>query len=148
MKDEDFMREAIGEAVKAKEAGDLPFGAVVVKDGEIVAKGRAENNTIGDVTCHAELLAIREACRTLGTNDLSGCIFYCTNQPCNMCAAGIFQANVPKVFMGVTREDLSWFLRPRNIGIDDLAKDSSYEVIIEKGLLKDEILPLFEYLKK
>ncbi len=148
MTDQDFMRLAIAEAKTAKSAGDLPFGSVVVFNGEVVGKGRAENNTKGDVTDHAELLAIREACRNLKTNDLKDCIIYCTNQPCNMCAAGIFQANIPKVVMALTREDLPWLLRPRKIGIKDLAADSSYPIEIEKGLLKEETLELFESLKK
>lgn len=146
--EEQFMQAAIAEALLAKEGGDLPFGAVVVKEGKIIGKGHATNNTTGDVTDHAELRAVREACSVLGSNDLKDCVIYCTNQPCNMCAAGIFQANIPRVVMGATREDLSWLLRPRKLSIDELAQDSSYNITIEKGLLKDEIIETFEYLKK
>lgn len=148
MNKETFMQVALEEAKKTKEKGDLPFGAVVVKDGEIIGQGHACNNTTGDVTDHAELMALREACKNLKTNDLSNCEIYCTNQPCNMCAAEIFQAHIPRVIMSVTRKDLSWFLRPRNIGIEDLANDSSYAISIEKGLMKDKVLEMFEYLKK
>jgi len=63
---ETFMQVAIKEAIKAKRAGDLPFGAVIVSDGKIVGRGKCENGTTGDVTDHAELIALREACSTLG----------------------------------------------------------------------------------
>ena len=121
----------------------------MVKGNEkIVGKGRAENNTTGDVTNHAELLAVRMACKNLSTNDLRDCVIYCTNEPCFMCAAGIFQANIPKVIIGVSRADLPNLLRPRKFGIDHLAKDSSYSIEIVRGILKDEILPLFADIKR
>lgn len=148
MNDIEFMKVAIEEALHAKTNGDLPFGAVVVQNGKIVGKGRAENNTTGDVTDHAELLAIRMACETLNTNDLKDCVIYCTNEPCSMCAAGIFQSNIPKVVMGLSRADLPNLLRPRKIGVDQLAEDSSYPIEIVRGVLKDEILPLFADVKK
>lgn len=148
LNDNEFMKAALAEAKLAKAAGDLPFGAVVVKNNEIVGRGRAENNTAGDVTDHAELLAVRMACKSLGTNNLKDCVIYCTNEPCFMCAAGIFQANIPKVIIGVPRADLPDLLRPRKLGIDHLAQDSSYSIEIIRGVLKDEILPLFADIKK
>lgn len=142
------MRAAIEEAKKAKAAGDLPFGAVVVHNSEIIGRGRAEDNTTGDVTDHAELMAIRAACRSLKTNNLKDCVIYCTNEPCIMCAAGIFQAKISTVIIGLSRDDLAHLLRPRQIRIDDLAKDSSHEIKISRGMLKNEILELFEDIKK
>ncbi len=146
--DNKFMAVALAEAKLAKAAGDLPFGAVVVKDAEIVGRGHAENNTTGDVADHAELLAVRMACKTLGTNDLKDCVIYCTNEPCFMCAAGIFQANISKVIIGVSRVDLPNLLRPRKFGIDHLAQDSSYSIEIIRGVMKEKILPLFADIKK
>lgn len=144
----DFMRMALEEAKKAKALGDLPFGAVVVCEDKVVGTGKAENNTVGDVTAHAELLAIRKATTTLKTNDLSKCSIYCTNEPCIMCAAGIFQAGISKVYIGVSRDDLPQLLRSRKIRIDSLAQDSGHKITIERGLLKSEILSLFEDVKK
>lgn len=141
---EQFMSEAIQEAKKAKAAGDFPFGAVVVSNGKIVGRGRCENNTTGDVTDHAELVALREACRTLQRNELRDCAIYCTNEPCPMCAAGIFQAKIPHVVVGLTRQDLPGFLRPRKIQMRQLADDSGYEIQIETGVLKEEILSEFK----
>lgn len=139
---------AIEEAKIAKANGDWPFGAVVVSDGQVVGKGGAENNSIGDVTAHAEMNAIRLACKTLGSNNLQNCTIYCTNEPCLMCAAAIFQAHVPRLFIGASRDDLSQLLRVRKIRIEDLAQDSGYKIEIVKGVLKDDILKQFEGIKK
>lgn len=145
---EHFMLLAIEQAKMAKTFGDWPFGSVVVFQGKVIGEGKAEDKTKGDVTDHAELVAIRKACRTLGTNNLKDCIIYCTNEPCLMCAAGIFQANIPQVIIGASREDLSKLLRPRNIRIEDLAQDSGHKISITRGVLKDTIIELFSGIKK
>lgn len=145
--DEQFMLAALEEARLAKTTGDLPFGAVVVYEGKIVGRGRAQDNTSGDVTDHAELMAVREACKTLGTNNLKECAIYCTNEPCMMCAAGILQAKIPEIIIGASRDDLV-FLRPRRLRIDDLVSDSSFSVRITRGVLKDKVLELFSDVQK
>lgn len=144
---EQSMRDALEQAKLAKKLGDLPFGAVIVSSGQIVGKGKCENNTTGDVTDHAEMNALRQACKTLKRNELRDCTIYCTNEPCAMCAAAIFQAKIPKVIVGLTREDLPQLLRPRKIRIKNLAKDSGYEITIDTGTLKDEILEQFKGVK-
>lgn len=146
--DTDFMIAAFEQAKNAKNTGDLPFGAVVVCNGHIIGRGKCEDGTTGAVTDHAELLALREACRTLQRNELSDCTIYCTNEPCPMCAAGIFQAKIPEVVVGLVREDLPLLLRPRKIRMNDLAEDSGYKIHIRTGILKDEILELFKDVKK
>jgi tRNA(Arg) A34 adenosine deaminase TadA len=138
-----YIKEALKEARKAKTLGDLPFGAIVVCDEKIVGRGKCENNTTGDVTDHAEINALREACKTLKRNKLNDCIIYCTNEPCPMCASAIFQAKIPKVVFGATREDLPKLLRPRKISINELAKDSGYEIKILSGVMKKEVLKEF-----
>jgi len=82
-----------------------PFGACVVKDGEIIGKG--SNNVLknNDPTAHAEIMAIREACKNLNTYDLSGCEIYTTCYPCPMCMSAIIWANIKKVYYGNTKED-------------------------------------------
>jgi len=147
-KHEQYMLLAFEEAKKAKARGDWPFGAVVVKDGNVVGKGHVIDKSGGDVTDHAELVALRDACRNLKTNNLEGCTIYCSNEPCMMCAAGIFQAGIGDVFIGVSRDDLPHLLRPRKLHIEDLAQDSSHKITIERGLLKDKILPLFDNIQK
>lgn len=82
-----------------------PFGAVVVKDGEIV--GRGSNHVLAncDPTAHAEVMAIRDACKNLGTYDLSGCEIYTTCYPCPMCLSAIIWANIKKAYYGNSKED-------------------------------------------
>ena len=141
--DKKYMMAAIKQGQVAKNLGDLPFGAVVVCDNKIVGRGECRSLS-GDVTDHAEILALREACKKLGRNNLSDCIIYCTNEPCVMCAATIFQAKIADVRFGLDREDLSIFLRKRNIRIKDLAKDSGYKIKITKGIMRSEILKQFD----
>ena len=146
--DETFMRMAIAEAKRAKQDGDLPFGAVVARGGDAVGKGRAQDHATQDATAHAELEAIREACGKLGSKDLASCVIYCTNETCMMCAAAIFQAGIPKVIMGASRGDLPHVLRPRKLRIDHLAEDSGHKIEIVRGVLRDEVLELFKGVKR
>ena len=103
-----FMRAAIEEAtegIEKKHGG--PFGAVVVKDGEIV--GRGHNRVLAnlDPTCHGEVAAIRDACARLGTYDLSGTVLYTTGEPCPMCLFACMWARIDKVYYGCTIADNS-----------------------------------------
>lgn len=139
----DFMAYALEEAKVAKAENELPFGAVVVKDGNVVGRGHCEEVRLHTVLAHAELSAINEACLNLKTNKLSDCTIYCTNEPCVMCAAAIFQAKVPRVVIGASRKDLS-LLRDRDIDIETLAKDSGYEIQIANGVMRENVLRLFE----
>jgi len=101
-----FMEAAIAEAREGINNGDGgPFGAVVVKDGEIVASGHNRVLKNNDSTCHGEIDAIRKAEEKLGTYDLSGCEIYTTGEPCPMCLAAIMWANISKVYYGCTLED-------------------------------------------
>ena len=97
MDDRDFMRQALIEARAAAEAGELPVGCVIAKDGAVIARGRNACEASGDATAHAELLAIREASRRLGDWRLNDCTLYSTLEPCPMCAGAIVQARVGRV---------------------------------------------------
>lgn len=141
---EKFMSLAIEEAKKAKERGDWPFGAVVIKDGKVIGKGYVTDKSGGDVTDHAELIAVRDACRSIKSNNLQGCTIYCSNEPCLMCAAGIFQAHIEQVVIGASRNDLSHLLRPRKLRIENLVEDTDHHVEIIRGILKDKVLELFK----
>lgn len=136
------MQEAIDQAKNARANGELPFGAVVVKDGQVIARGRCREAKLQTVLAHAELEAVDGACKSLGTNRLADCTIYCTNEPCPMCAAAIFQAKIPTVVIGASRSD-SPFLRPRSIDIQALADDSGYDIEIVRDVLKSEVLELF-----
>lgn len=97
---EQFMREAIREALLAAEAGEVPVGAVVVAEGVIVARAHnaVESQRMG--TAHAELLAIQEASRRLGMWRLDGCTLYVTKEPCAMCAGAMVNCRVPELVFG------------------------------------------------
>lgn len=143
MTDERAMTEALIEAKKAKNAGELPFGAVIVKEGGVLSRGRCHEQGSSSVLCHAEAQAVDRACKKLQTTNLSGCTIYCTNEPCVMCAAAIFQAKIPRVVIGLSRSD-NPHLRPRKISIVDIANDSGFEVTIIRGVKKEAVLELFD----
>lgn len=101
-----FMKMAIAEAQKGIAAGHGgPFGAIIVKDGKVVAKGHNHVVANNDPTCHGEIDAIRKACKKLGTFDLSGCEIYTTGYPCPMCFCAILWANIEKVYFGCNTTD-------------------------------------------
>ncbi len=101
-----YMKSAIREAYRGIENGDGgPFGAVIVKDGRIVAKGHNEVLKNRDATCHGEVMAIRRASKKLGTHDLNGCELYTTAEPCPMCLGAIMWANIDKVYFGCNIND-------------------------------------------
>lgn len=98
--DEKFMRKALGEARKAACAGDVPIGCVLVRSGRIIARGYNRRNADKNVLSHAEVSAIRKACKKLGDWRLEECVLYVTLEPCPMCAGAIVQARIPRVVMG------------------------------------------------
>ncbi|MFC7682216.1 tRNA adenosine(34) deaminase TadA [Paenibacillus sp. GCM10028914] len=95
-----WMREAIAEAQKAEELGEVPIGAVVVHNNEIIGRGHNLRETTFDATAHAEMVAIREASRHLGAWRLLDCRLYVTLEPCPMCAGAIVQSRVPQLIYG------------------------------------------------
>ena len=99
------MREAIRLANESVINGGGPFGAVIVKDGEIVAESSNTVTIDNDPTAHAEVNAIRKACKKLGTFDLSGCVIYTSCEPCPMCLGAIYWAHIDCVYYGNTRND-------------------------------------------
>lgn len=102
----EFMELAVKEAESGIENGEGgPFGCVIVRDGEVVGRGHNEVVKQGDATCHGEMMAIRDACKNLGTFNLSGCELYTTGEPCPMCFGAILWANISKVYYGCTVED-------------------------------------------
>lgn len=95
--DEHFMRLALREADRAAEHGDVPVGAIVTLDGEVIGAGRNERELLGDPTAHAEIIALREAAGRVGGWRLEGTVLYVTLEPCAMCAGAIVLARVPRV---------------------------------------------------
>src|SRR6188472_1620262 len=98
--DEGFMRLALREAEDAAAHGDVPIGAVVVRDGEVIGSAGNERELRGDPTAHAEVLALRAAATELGGWRISNSVLYVTLEPCAMCAGAIVLARVPRVVYG------------------------------------------------
>ena len=101
-----FMQRALAARRTAEDSGDQPYGAVVVKDGRIVGDGVSRVVTGRDPTAHAEMEAIRDAARRLGSGDLSGCDIYATSRPCAMCEAACHWARIRKIFAGENIADM------------------------------------------
>ena len=131
----EIMRLGIEEARKTmKQDIGGPFGAVVVKDGEVVAVSSNHVLANNDPTAHAEVMAIRKACEKLGTHDLSGCEIYATGYPCPMCLSAIIWANIKKVYVCGMPEDAE------KIGFRD---DFIYRYIQDK-MQDDDVLAIEE----
>ena len=113
MRNEDFMRLAIELAVENIKNGGGPFGAIIVKDGAVVATGANRVTANNDPTAHAEVCAIRAACTKLGTFDLSGCVIYTSCEPCPMCLGAIYWAHIDKIYYGANQLDAA------NVDFDD-----------------------------
>lgn len=100
------MQQAISQAQQGIHAGHGgPFGCVIVKNGEIIGSGHNEVLKQNDPTCHGEVMAIRDACKNLGTHDLSGAELYTTAEPCPMCLGAILWANIGQVYYGCNIQD-------------------------------------------
>lgn len=109
----EFMRRAIELAKNSIDGDGGPFGAVVVKDGKIVAEGSNSVTLENDPTAHAEVVAIRKACKELETFDLSGCEIYTSCEPCPMCLSSMYWAHIGRYYYGCTQDDA------KEIGFDD-----------------------------
>lgn len=113
MTKEELMRRAIKLSEQSVRSGGGPFGAVIAKDGNIIAEGNNRVTLNIDPTAHAEVSAVRNACQQLKTFDLSGCEIYTSCEPCPMCLGAIYWAHIDKIYYGCDRKDA------RNIGFDD-----------------------------
>lgn len=142
-KDKQFMREAIRLADESVLRGGGPFGAVIVKDGEIIA-GSSNSVTIDqDPTAHAEVNTIREACRKLGTFDLTGCTIYTSCEPCPMCLGAIYWARISRIYYGNTRKDARDIDFADDFIYEELDKPLAKRTVPIIPLLRDEALRTF-----
>lgn len=144
MNNEQLMRRAIALSIESVNSGGGPFGAVIARNGEIVAEGSNNVTSHHDPTAHAEVSAIREACRKLETFDLSGCDIYTSCEPCPMCLGAIYWAHIDKIYYANDRHDAA------DIGFDD---DFIYQEIALKPtertkpseiLLREEAIEAFK----
>ncbi len=132
-----FMQRAIELAEASVRKGGGPFGAVIVKDGQIIAEGSNCVTLDNDPTAHAEVSTIRKACAILETFDLSGCEIYSSCEPCPMCLSAIYWAHIDRIYYGCDKDDA------KHIGFDD-------SFIYEQIELKPEFrsIPAKQFLQK
>lgn len=134
----DFMRLAIAEAQKSADEGEVPVGAVIVRNGEVVAAGRNRRETVKDALSHAEMEAIRAACAALGGWRLWECEMFVTLEPCPMCAGAILNARLQKVTFGA--------FDPKNGAVESVMKMFDYPFThkprYEGGVLEQECAAL------
>jgi tRNA(Arg) A34 adenosine deaminase TadA len=138
--DERFMRIAIAEARRA----DFPFGAVIVRDGKILAQGRNLGRTTDDPTAHGEMVAIRRALARHGSKALRGATIYTSGEPCAMCMGAILWCGFGRLVFAASVEQLATKINQIMISSADLAAKASYAPIaITGGVLADEAMRLF-----
>lgn len=131
-----FMKQALTEAQKAFEAGEVPVGAIVTCKGRIVGRGHNLTETLTDVTAHAEMQAITSAANTLGGKYLNECTLYVTVEPCTMCAGAIGWAQMGKLIYGASDEKR---------GYTRFAPNALHpKTIVEKGLMAEECAQLMK----
>ena len=144
MTNEELMRRAIELSENSVRNGGGPFGAVIAKDGEIVAEGSNKVTIDNDPTAHAEVCTIRNACQKFGTFDLSGCVIYTSCEPCPMCFGAIYWAHLDKIYYANDRKDAG------KIGFDDdfiyeeIALEPQYRKKPSEILLRNEAINAFK----
>lgn len=134
--DDYFMKQALVEAQKAAELGEVPVGAVIVCDKRIIARAHNQTQLLSDVTAHAEILAITSAASYLGSKYLTDCTLYVTLEPCNMCAGALYWSQISKVVYGAS-DDQRGFM---NYGKEMLHPKTK----LEYGVLHDECAALLK----
>ena len=129
------MREALAEAEKALELGEVPVGAILVRDGEVISRAHNRREELGDPTAHAEILAIRQAARSLGTWRLARTTLFVTLEPCPMCAGALVQARVDTVVFGA-RDPKAW----GTLTVRDVAENAAvnHQAKVVSGVLEEE----------
>ncbi len=144
MKDDEYMAQAIAKAREGIERSQTPFGACIVREGEIVA---LEHNAVWaelDITAHAEIQAIRRACRKLGTVDLSGTVIYSTCEPCPMCFSAIHWAKIDKIVFGARIADAKALgFSELDVSNETLKRLGASPVEIRGDYLREDCLELF-----
>jgi len=134
-----FMREAIRLSIENVQSGNGgPFGTVIVKNGNIIASGVNKVTQSSDPTAHAEIVAIRNACETLGTFQLVGCEIYCSCEPCPMCLGAIYWARPDRIYFANTREDAADINFDDNFIYNELDVSISQRKLPTTQLLRDE----------
>ena len=139
-----FMLRAIELSISSANGTGGPFGCVIVKDDKIIAEGSNKVTFSNDPTAHAEIVAIREACKKLNTFNLSGCDLYASCEPCPMCLSAIYWSRVDNIFYANTREDAKKINFDDSLIYSEISKKNEDRKIPIKQMLRDEALKAFE----
>lgn len=141
--DEMFMQQAIDLSIESVANGGGPFGAVIVRDGEVIATGTNRVTATCDPTAHAEVSAIRAACAKLKEFKLSGCTIYSSCEPCPMCLSALYWAGVERIFYGNTKSDAKAINFDDSFIYDQIALDYSKRSIPCINIMRDKALEGF-----
>lgn len=140
-----FMKEAIRLAdEKMRQGVGGPFGAVIVKDSTIIARGCNMVTSTNDPTAHAEIVAIRNACSSLNNFSLAGCTIYVNCEPCPMCLAAIYWAGIEKVYYAATRKDAAAIGFADDFIYAEVKKETGQRAIPAEQLMRSEALTVFK----
>ena len=143
MKNE-FMKRAIELSVKSVNNGGGPFGCVIVKDEKIISEGSNKVTSSNDPTAHGEIVAIREACKSINNFSLNGCELYSTCEPCPMCLAAIYWARIDKVYYANTRKDAQKIDFDDSLIYSEFQKNINERKIPMIQMMRNEALKAFE----
>ena len=139
-----FMQKAIELSIKNINNNGGPFGCVIVKNNKIISEGVNGVTQNNDPTAHAEIVAIRNACKKLNTFDLSGCELYTSCEPCPMCLSAIYWSHIDLVYYGNSRENAADIQFDDKFIYDEMKKDINERKIPLKQILKDEAIKAFD----
>lgn len=139
-----WMQRAIELSILNVDNGGGPFGAVIVKDGKLIAEGFNQVTKLNDPTMHAEITAIREACKKLNTFDLSGCIIYTSCEPCPMCLAAIYWAKISEMYFANTKEDANSIEFSDEFIYKEIAKPYYARQLKTHQIMREQALVAFE----
>ncbi|MDC0217041.1 nucleoside deaminase [Pelagibacteraceae bacterium] len=139
-----FMQKAIELSIKNIHNNGGPFGCVIVKNNKIISEGVNAVTQNNDPTAHAEIVAIRNACKKLNTFDLSGCELYTSCEPCPMCLSAIYWSHIDLVYYGNSRENAAEIQFDDKFIYDEMKKDINERKIPLKQILKDEAIKAFD----
>ncbi len=139
----EFMQRAIDLSIRNVADGGGPFGAVIVKDGEVVAEGVNRVTASCDPTAHAEVSAIREACRRQGTFKLDGCEIYTSCEPCPMCLSAIYWAGISRIYYANTKRDADKIGFGDNFIYDEIARPYNERAIPTSQMMREEAQEAF-----
>jgi guanine deaminase len=143
-----FMLRAIELSISSANGTGGPFGCVIVKDDKIIAEGSNKVTFSNDPTAHAEIVAIREACKKLNTFNLSGCDLYASCEPCPMCLSAIYWSHIDNIFYANTREDAKKINFDDSLIYSEISKKNEDRKIPIKQMLRDDALKAFEVWNK